>query len=156
MMDQYLQQPTQLNNLYEPPPVPFTFETIGWEILLGVLILLLLVLAEIWIKSYRRNAYRRAALKQLNLYQQSSWKVQDVLVLLKSSAIHAYGRQRTASLHGLNWLQFLEGSGKNVQLVKLEQDIATAVYQDQSLNPQAGDELMDNARKWIKTHARKP
>ena len=145
----------QLNALYEPPPVPFTFETVGWEVLGVVLILLLLILAWLWVRSYRQNAYRRAALRQLDLYQERSWKVQDVLLLLKKSAIHAYGRGLTGNLYGHDWLEFLDRSGKNVNLLQLEPEITAAVYQNKSLSPQAGHDLLVNARNWIKTHARK-
>jgi hypothetical protein len=135
--------------------VSFSFETIGWEVLGVVLILLLIATTWLWVRSYRRNAYRRAALRQLELYRQGSWNVQDVLLLLKKSAIHAYGRSHTGNLFGHDWLAFLDGSAKDVQLLKLEQEIAAAVYQNRSLSPEASHDLLVNARNWIKTHARK-
>lgn len=147
-------QLTELGALYEPPPVPFTFETVGWEVL-GILILVLLLVAlAFWIKQYKCNSYRREALKQLDAFQSGSQSVQDILLVLKKSAMHAFGRHKTGNLYGHDWLKFLDGSGKNVHLLDLEKDIAAAVYKNESLSADASRDLVKNARNWIKSHAR--
>jgi hypothetical protein len=146
-------QQAQLEALYEPPPVPFTFESVGWEVLGILMLVLLLVAAGFWIRWYIRNAYRREALKKLKEFQSGSWKVQDVLLVLKQSAMHAYGRRETGNLYGHEWLEFLESSGKNVHLVNLERDISAAVYKNESLSTDAGRDLLINAKNWINTHA---
>lgn len=149
-------QQADLDALYEPPPVNFTFETIGWEAA-GVLLLVLVAISLVyWLKRYIRNSYRREALKQLKYYQSHPANAQEVLTVLKKSAMHAYGRQHTGNLYGHEWLKFLDHSGKNVHLLDLEKDIAAAVYQEQPLSAEAGHSLLVNAKNWINSHAGKP
>ena len=47
-------------------PVPFTPETIGWYLLVGIVVVILAGLAwQAW-KRWRLNAYRRTALRKLD------------------------------------------------------------------------------------------
>lgn len=57
----------QLGPLQEPPPVPFTFDTVGWPILVVIIGISLLLIAFFLIRKHIRNRYRRAALQELQL-----------------------------------------------------------------------------------------
>lgn len=148
-------QTANLDALYQPPPVQFTFETVGWQMLGMVFLLLLVVVAAFWLRSHNRNRYRREALKKLSKYQIGSWEVQQVYLLLKQSAIHAYGRTAAGNLYGRDWLKFLEHTGKNVHLIKLEPELNAAIYNNQSLSPETARDFLINAKTWIITHAGK-
>jgi len=148
-------QTAQLEALYEPPSVPFTFETVGWEIVGLLLVLILVVAAAFWVRRYIRNRYRREALKQLKQYQAGSWQVEQVYLVLKQSAIHAYGRTTAGKLYGSDWLKFLEDSGKDVQLLKYEPELSAAIYRNQSLSSETARNFLENAKTWIITHAGK-
>lgn len=148
-------QTGNLDALYQPPPVPFTFETLGWQVLGIVMLLLLVVAAIFWLRLYVRNRYRREALKTLTKYQEGPWKVEQVYLVLKQSAMHAYGRSVAGKLYGRDWLKFLEDSGKNVHMMKFEAELNAAVYNNQSLPPETAVEFLQNAKNWIITHAGK-
>ena len=68
--------------------------------------------------------------------------------------MHAYGRTQTGNLYGKQWLEFLDKTGRNVQLMKLQPEITAAIYQNQPINQGAGKVLIQYARNWIRTHAR--
>jgi len=136
--------------LYEPPPVPFTFETIGWPILAGVLLLALLITAIVLIRKHIKNRYRREALRQLETINGTA--VSSIFVILKRIAIRVFGREKAGSLHGHEWLQFLEKTGKNVQLLPLEKELTSAIYKDAPVGDEVKKKLLFNAKKWIKTH----
>ena len=145
----------ELAELYEPPPVLFTIETVGWQILGVVLLLGFMTAVIIWFRNYRRNAYRRAALQAISRYENQAMVPEKIMIVLKRCAIHAFGRVKTAHLFGKEWLQFLEESGKDVRLAHLEQDIHQSLYGNQPISPEVGKELILNARKWINSHAGK-
>lgn len=141
-----------LHGLYEPEPVPFTFETIGWPILAAVLVILSGVIIFFQIRKYIRNRYRREALeilKQNDIHNNFN----QVFIVLKSVAIHAFGREKVASLHGNSWLDFLEQTGKKVHFQSHSNEIETLLYQQKQPEDNIKTEILDNAKQWIKTHA---
>ena len=69
------------------------------------------------LRRYRRNAYRRQALRQLQRISQQYREDQNqqrsiaaTNALLKSVAIHAYPQKDVASASGEAWLQFLNAA----------------------------------------------
>ncbi len=144
---------TDLGPLYEPADVPFTFETIGWQV---VGILLLLAVGYLAYRIYRhwyRNRYRREALTRLNQLSADEKLVSAVFIILKNTAMQVYGRNRTGSLSGKEWLEFLENTGKGVRFTTEEKAIMDALYRDVAVSPETGNALIRNAQKWINTHA---
>lgn len=143
--------PFEMGELYEPAPVPFTFETIGWPILGGLILLGLLIAAYLWYRHYQRNFYRREALKSLDSIRQD--QAMEIFVVLKRTAIHAFGREKVGPLSGTEWLRFLEQTGKNVTLVVQEKSIQTAIYQAVPIAPDVQRQILSNAKQWVRTHA---
>jgi len=141
----------EMGKLYEPDPVPFTFETIGWPILGGLIVLGLVIAAYLWYRHYQRNFYRREALKSLDSIRQD--QALEIFVVLKRTAIHAFGRDKVGPLSGTEWLRFLERTGKNVRLVTQEKSIQTAVYQAAPIAPDVQRQILSNAKQWVRTHA---
>ncbi len=137
-------------SLYEPPPIPFKFETIGWPILAGVLLLALLITAIVLIRKHIKNRYRREALHELESINDKA--VSPIFVILKRVAIRVFGREKAGPLTGQEWLQFLEKTGKNVQLLPFEKELNGAIYKDESVGDDVKKKLLFNAKKWIKTH----
>lgn len=91
-----------------PPPEPPTISM--WPatpLAKGFCVLLLLLfLFFIWrqIQRYRANAYRRAALANL---QQSEGDIAQIAEILRRTALAAYPRAQVAALTGEDWLHFL-------------------------------------------------
>ena len=88
----------------EPPPISLWPAT---PLAKGLCVLLLLLLLFfIWrqIQRYRANAYRRAALAEL---QQSENNPAQIAEIIRRTALVAYPRETVAALTGDAWLQFL-------------------------------------------------
>lgn len=144
----------QLGELYEPSPVQFTFETVGWPILGALVIVVLLIIAFYSYRNYRRNQYRREALRVLEGISRPD-QVLAIFMVLKKTAIHAFGREEVAGLSGIEWLKFLERTGKNVQIIDQEKQVESSLYRSEPLPVDAQHQILSNAKKWIRTHAAK-
>lgn len=142
--------PVQLDDLYEPPPVAFTFETIGWNVLAGVVVVGLFVWGLLSLRAYIKNRYRREAISKISQLQGD---FNGVLVVLKQVAIYRFGREQVARLTGREWLEFLEDTAKDVQFLAHESKIKSYLYGQMELDAAIQDQLRSNAIKWIKTHA---
>ena len=60
------QVPNELGSLMEPDPLAFSFAMPGWYFLGGLFILVLALSSYIGLRKYKRNAYRRNALSQVD------------------------------------------------------------------------------------------
>ena len=132
------------------PPAP------GWWLLLGLILLLLIGLALFLWRRYRRNAYRRLALRQLQAIQvqyrqdgDSSRFITAVNALLKSVALVAYPRRDVASSSGEEWLEFLNGTLKPAE--QLQSGFVDVLYSPHSPGPDL-EEVQHSARSWIRRH----
>jgi len=148
-----------LGPLYEPDAMRFSFETPGWYVL-GILLLLFVVLLFFtWLKRYRKNAYRREAIKTITRIEQHSQnqnegnQLNDIWVLLKLVAIEAFGRQEVAHLYGYEWLEFLESKGRNTPFTHYKQYIATTLDATILLDLKETRSLIELSKLWINTHA---
>lgn len=148
-----------LGPILEPEPIKFSFDTPGWYIIGGLLLVAFLILTIRWIKHYRKNAYRRNAIKKLNLINASTSKIElgqqflDLLVILKLAAFQAYGRKEVATLYGKPWLIFLESKGKNTPFSSFESTVSKAIYENTSPNAKELNDFKNLSKKWIETHA---
>lgn len=128
----------------------------GWWILLIVAIITLTSLTYWLIRRYRRNAYRRQALLQLDQLHRdlqaggnSSEFATRVNALLKRVALTAYPGDEIASRHSESWQSFL-----NQQLqadMQFHDDFATAAYR-KTCPELDTSQLQQAARQWIKQH----
>ncbi len=145
----------KLEGLYEPPPVAFTFETIGWSVLAVLLVLILILIVFFQIRKYIRNKYRREALIELESINGNTTAFNQTFVILKRVAIRVFGREKVGPLYGKEWLGFLEKTGRRVSLVNFEEQIYSSMYNEKELAVKEKEEIILNAKKWIKTHANK-
>lgn len=147
---------TALNPLREPQLIGWWPLAPGWWLLLAVLLLCLGVALFFMLRRYRRNAYRRQALRQLQRIQQQYREDQNqqrsiaaTNALLKSVAIHAYPQKDVASASGEAWLQFL-----NVALRPedaFDPQFSLAVYSNQAINIEL-EAVARSAQQWIRQH----
>lgn len=143
----------ELGNIYEPPPVSFTFETIGWAVLGALLMIGLLVGIFFLIRHYQQNRYRRIALAALEKLELDQNSFPQVFVILKRVAIQVFGREKVGALVGSAWLNFLDQTGKNIALQRYEKEIQDLIYKDQLPDNQVQKSILSEAQKWIRTHA---
>jgi hypothetical protein len=112
--------PASLHNLREiilPPPVPWWPLASGWWLLFAVLCLAAVSFAFRAWRTWRANAYRRAALRELA----AATSVAVIAEILKRTALVGYARTNVASLSGSAWLAWLaETSGRRVPMAVTE------------------------------------
>jgi len=148
----------KMKALYEPEAVAFSFETVGWQILLIVVGVLILVGLFFITRSYIRNAYRRKAVALVQVIsvrynsKQDVYCFTDLMVVLKQVAMTTYGRTQVADLSGMEWLQFLEEKGKETPFSKFGSIWNQALYKNEAPSNEDALSLFGLAKKWIKTH----
>ncbi len=152
---------TTINNsigqLIEPEPIGYSFNTPGWYFILGLLILTALIIALLRYRQYKKNAYRREAVSQIEILIQQKNKnlVFEINVLLKRMAILLFGRTKVAALYGNDWFVFLQSKLKTKATIpqKNFDEYSKAIYnKDYQLNEQRVNELAEFAIIWIKNH----
>jgi hypothetical protein len=145
-----------LHDIVAPPPAPWWPPAAGWEVF-GLLFfigggLLVTALGLNW----RRNAYRRAALRELGELEQTGARnpaaMTDLAELLKRVALAAYGREEVASLTGADWLQFLDRSATTTAFSVGPGKVLGDVYRGRPGTP--SPELYEAVRSWIQHHRR--
>lgn len=147
-----------LGPLYEPAPVGFHFETIGWPILFSILgILIIIILLKVGL-NYYKNAYRRQAIQLINTIEnrfqseQEAAYVNDMMVVLKQVSLTTYTRNEVAELAGTAWLEFLESKAKGASFLKYDKVLNQALYQDKIEQPEEVKQLFASSKKWINHH----
>lgn len=146
-----------LRDVMVPAPVSWVPQTWGWVLLATILVIAIGVCGAIWFVHFRRNAYRRAALRLLGGIERqadttpSCQAASAIAVLLKRTALSVWPREKVAGLSGQNWIDFVERQnrgkiGDNLRLLLSEQEYRGA---DQQLDIAA---LIAEARQWIEQH----
>lgn len=139
----------------EPESIPFTFNTIGWLVLVIVLCLLTISFVIIFAYRFVKNKYRRDAIASIaSLSSEDKNELYGVAKILKKLAIDIYGRSSVASLNGVEWIDFLNSKVKKQCFSSPE---SSKVYE--SLDNEAviisdteKDEFVVCVRYWVKNH----
>lgn len=123
-----------IGQLMEPEPITFTFETPGWYILLGIVLLFIIVYFSMKFIRYRKNAYRREGISQLNQLlttsSDNSAIFYKVILILKKVSITSYSRAKIGHLNGEKWIEFLKDRNKKIKISQnLTHIIVQGIYQ---------------------------
>ena len=142
--------------LMEPDPIAYSFATPGWQGLGIALILLALILVlRAWVR-YRKNAYRRAAMKQVQELKigQAANPVFELNLILKELAMQQFGSEAVASLHGQAWLEFLARSAPGLVLPPepWQETYLDSLYGKEPMKKEDWQYQLDLATHWIKRH----
>jgi len=156
LSDSIRQQEALLNlgPLYEPEPVAFTFDPIGWKILAVLIVALILIIFFLWLRRYRHNKYRRTALAHLSKIDDPQL-LPEIFVLLKSTAIQTFGREKVGSLFGESWLHFLDQTAKSSKFKTFSQIIFKSIYSEKHPPISEFQKIKSQASNWISNHAHK-
>lgn len=103
----------QLKDIHPPDPVAFWPLAIGWYVLFGVVVLLLVWSGWILWCRYQRQANYRYALSILQQLRERASNGDDTVIaelstLLRRTALMKYPRIEIAGLAGEAWLRFLD------------------------------------------------
>jgi len=145
-----------LNDIVGPAPVSSWPLAPGWYVLIAVAAVGALVLTGLLWRRWRRNAYRRTGLVELQRIAEGRGEplavVAALSVLLKRVALVVFPRSEVAPLAGEEWVAFLNrtGGGFDGRAGNL---LATAPF-DPRLTVERGqlDELVACTGRWIRTH----
>ncbi|MBB6095199.1 hypothetical protein HNQ60_004089 [Povalibacter uvarum] len=144
-----------LQEIAEPPVVPYFPQTAGWAVVGGVVLLALIYIGWKVARHRRANAYRREALAELARIEAESSHA-ALPALLKRTAIAAASRSAVASLTGEEWLRFLDRSLGGDQFEKgpgqLLPRIAYATSLPADISTEELRSLIDLSRRWIRRH----
>ncbi|TCU03213.1 DUF4381 domain-containing protein (plasmid) [Rhizobium sullae] len=135
-------------------------QTWGWLVVALALVTAVLLWCAIAYRRWRRNAYRREALKLLGEVAAAMGNpdtkeqaVNDLGELLKRTALAAWPREEVAATSGAEWVAFLEANGGYDVGEALRTFINGLEYQrGQPMTSALTDELAADARRWIERH----
>ncbi len=130
----------------EPAAVAMTPQTPGWTLLALLLALFLGWIAWRTVRRWQANAYRRAALSEL---QRAGDDPAAIAEILRRAALAAWPRERVASLSGRDWLAFLDATGGGGFREGPGRALARAPYRG---DPGPVPGLRDLAARWIRRH----
>ena len=141
--------PASLENLRDiagPPSVPWWPPAPGWWVLMAILtIVALAVVFRLW-QVWRANAYRRAALHEL----QRTTSVTGIAEILKRTALVSYPRTDIAALSGSAWCRWLGETGGRPVPDEVTEALTRGVF-DNVDTANVGD-VSAFAADWINHH----
>lgn len=132
------------------PPAPG-----AWIVLAGLVAMLVLVLRDAR-RRHRANAYRRAALAELDALAASprpdARSIERVSEVMKRAALVAFPREQVAPLSGARWADFLAGSGRGKLDAPALRRLLCEAYGTHGPEPADIRRLIEQARIWVAAH----
>lgn len=139
----------RLHDLVLPPAVPWWPLATGWYVVMGIILVFLLVFAYRTWKSWKANAYRRAALSQLA-------EAKDALAiaeLLRCTALAVAPRHVIAEKTDMAWTNWLMAQCPEAMPDAVRTQLTAGIY-DQLAEDADIRALREYAACWIKGHHR--
>lgn len=152
-----------LKDIATPTPVSWMPQTWGWLAVASFFLAIVLLWCARAYRRWKRNAYRREALKLLDEIEVDlrspdarGQAVNRLTELVKRTALAAWPRKDVAAITGRDWIRFLRahdtgGIGRALEIVF--DDIE---YQGErtvrNLTPDVVDNLARGVRRWIEEH----
>ena len=148
----------QLQPIIEAQPVPFTMETLGWKILLFIVLSLIIYIGFKVYQQYKNNQYRRDAILKINNLNTTLADyelITQIMFWIKQTALQTYGRGLITPLEGEKWLMFLDSKIKNSFFSQNKELITSAIYKNKTDTSNNFDRQVFKSQsiKWIKNHA---
>lgn len=134
----------------EPAAVAMTPQTPGWAVLAVLLALLLGWLVWRFVRRWKADAYRRAALAELEGAGDDPAAIADIL---RRTALAAWPREQVAGLSGRDWLAFLDATGGGGFCDGPGRLLAQAPYREDAGTAPG---LHDLAVRWVRRHRAAP
>lgn len=146
-----------------PPAMPSLWpQTWGWAVLMALVAVLIGVTLILWLRRWQANAYRRAALAELDLIQQRCQlypndhePLRDIPELLKRAALSRLGRDAPgiARMGGQEWQSLLESMTQSPLSGHLTPNLTMLAYaQDRELSSVDKSAVFADCRRWLETH----
>ena len=149
---------SSIGNLIEPESISYSFNTPGWYLIFGLILLTIFIVALIQLRKYKKNEYRRQAILEIENIKKIDNRSESILKLnslLKIVAIQVYGRIKVAALYGKQWFEFMAVSINKTENIPADNfdDFAKTLYnKDFSLNEIQFNSFVAFAVLWVKNH----
>tara|TARA_Y100001970_G_C14095387_1_gene782371 strand:- start:306 stop:791 length:486 start_codon:yes stop_codon:yes gene_type:complete len=151
----------KLKDIHIPQAISYWPPAPGWWILLGLNFLIIIFLGLFFLRRYKRFKLKKEALKILEDIQNNFEKnnndtesLKRLSILIRRIALTFYSREEIASLQGLDWLNFLDKSGKTEDFSKgLGVIFGEEIYKKN--NKIHSQSLFLIVRKWINVITKK-
>jgi hypothetical protein len=152
-----------LNDIVLPASVGWWPLTMGWYVLIGLSLSLLVWFAYRFLRRWVNDRYRRAALRQLQILVEQIEDAEDrdailrqIPILLKRCALSAYPRNQVASLTGQDWFEFLNSTTHSpfftVNTARTLSKISYSSGELSTVDSQASTALFQATRQWLEKH----
>jgi hypothetical protein len=151
-----------LRDLALPPPAAWWPPAPGWWVLLAGIAAIGVILLLRALASYRANAYRRAADRELAALQSAldrgaadyGLAAAQVSQVLKRAALVAFPREVVAPLSGAAWLRFLDQTGGTTAFRNgAGRALTEGIFRQSHRNaPAELGPLVAAARLWLRNH----
>jgi Domain of unknown function (DUF4381) len=123
-----------LRDIVEPASIPWWPPAPGVWLLLALVAVWTVAGLGLWWVRWRRQAYRRAGLRELRVIAarldaapERAAALVDLAALLKRVALVAYAREQVAALSGDAWLTFLDRTGGTARFARRLSAVLAAV-----------------------------
>lgn len=127
-----------LPDIMLPPAISAWPPAIGWLFVYVGSVVVMLVLAYKWFRYWQKTRAKRAAYKLICQLEQKYQRqkntretVTELAALLRRVCLVYYPRKAIASLHGQDWLVFLDKAGKTQYFSQHAQALVQGPYQRQ-------------------------
>ncbi len=145
-----------LKELSLPEPVSWWPQTTGWYVLAAIILG-----AAVWLglrlrDRYRRNAYRRKGLAELQAMTSDPATLATLPFLLRKSALAAAEREEVAMLRGNDWIEWLNRSaGRELFCEQDAKTLDRLAYAEESaawLDETTTLHLLNASTAWMRCH----
>lgn len=137
-----------------PADISWLPQTLGWQIILLLIISYLLYRVYLIAKRYIGNAYRRGALLQLVQLGDDVADIQKIPQLLRRTALYAFDRELVTPLIGSDWELWLDNQCPGAQFTKNCPGILNQLAYAPELNLEPSKLLIfkQQVAHWITNH----
>ncbi|AJI53982.1 DUF4381 domain-containing protein [Francisella philomiragia] len=147
----------QLKDIYLPARVsqwwPLAY---GWWLLLGLIVLAFIIFLIILHFRKKRNSYKDSIINDFRMAieetQQNKPKevLQNISVYLKRVALQKFPNQQIKTLHGEQWLDFLDSKMKNQNFKNTKANMLANCYRAVELDKQTLNEILTVSEQWLR------
>jgi hypothetical protein len=152
-----------LRDIVEPASIPWWPPAHGVWLLLALVAVWLVAGLGLWWVRWRRQAYRRAGLRELreiavrlDAAPERAAALVDLAALLKRVALVAYAREQVAGLSGNAWLTFLDRTGGTARFTSgpgaVLAEVSSRPGLAAALDTAQVAALVATAQEWIRRH----
>ncbi|KTD34331.1 hypothetical protein Lmor_1728 [Legionella moravica] len=145
----------QLKDIHLPDPIGWWPLAPGWYVVMSMMFLLIIGIAYWSYKQHINGLAKRKALGLLHIYKENYLKDRNVQIasariseLLRRVALVYFPRAEVASIHGDDWIDFLNKTSKNIDFKQVKAMLLESPFKTaESVNL---DPLFTCAEQWIK------